>query len=70
MKANPLLVVIVLAIIAAVAIIVTGHAADGAGLLATLFTVIGLAGGGHLANPPDTSTPPAAAPDSTIATKS
>jgi hypothetical protein len=68
MKANPLLVVIILAILAAVVVIVTGHAVDGAGLLAALFTVIGLAGGGHLANPPDSvsSTTPDA---TTTATK-
>ena len=47
MKENPLLVLIVLAIVASVIVVLTGHSSDGAGLLAALFTVIGLAGGAH-----------------------
>jgi hypothetical protein len=47
MKENPLLVLIVLAIVAAVIVVLAGHSVDGAGLLSALFVVIGLSGGAH-----------------------
>ena len=47
MKDNPLLVLIVLAIVAAVIVVLSGHSNDGAGLLSALFVVIGLSGGAH-----------------------
>jgi hypothetical protein len=52
-KDNPLLVVIVLAVLAAITVVLSGHAVDGAQLLTALFGLMALAGGGHLANMPD-----------------
>lgn len=50
MKDNPLLVIVVMAIVAALVVVVTGHAVDGSNLLTALFGLMALAGGGHLAN--------------------
>ncbi len=48
LKDNILLVFAIAALIAAVIVIMTGHATDGAALLGVLYTVIGGATGGHL----------------------
>ena len=62
MRENPLLVVIVLAMAMSLAIVLTGHSGDGGNLLAVLYAVIGLAGGGHLVSGSSASA------DSTVAT--
>lgn len=49
MQQSPILVVLVLAVVASVIIVVSGHATDGASLLTCLFTLIGGLSGGHLA---------------------
>ena len=47
---NAMLIFAALATLAALTVVLTGHATDGASLLAVLFTVIGGAGGGHIAS--------------------
>ena len=65
---NPLLLVLILAVIAAVIVVVSGHAVDGSGLLTALFTIMGLAGGLHANN--NAGVPNATASDSTVADSS
>lgn len=47
---NSMLIIAVLAIVAAIAVVLTGHATDGGNLLTVLYTVIAASTGGHLAN--------------------
>lgn len=62
LKDNPLLIIVVMAITAVLVIVLTGHATDGKEALNALYTLIALAGGGHLALPTTLSAPTGDAP--------
>ena len=62
LKDNPLLIIVVMAILAVLTIVLTGHAVDGKDALSSLYTLIALASAGHLALPTTVSTPPGDAP--------